>query len=99
MDLNYPLRVAIILDTMPKNEPKKKRRKTHVFTASGYSDDCATITGVRDDENDVPGTWYELLADGVPVGRCCMDWDGRRWVFTIKSEDCVLSAGRALEKD
>ncbi len=52
---------------------------------SGYSDDCASITGIDDSEYDVPGRWYDLLVDGVVTAKIRIVFERSEWVVQIKS--------------
>jgi hypothetical protein len=72
--------------------------KTHHFEAWGYSDDCAGISGADcESEYDCGGEWFELLVNGVVVGKCRMQYADRNWTFEAESS-VDISAGKKLEE-
>jgi hypothetical protein len=58
---------------------------------SGYSDDCASITGVEDSEYDVPGRWYDLKLDGTSVAKVRIYFKDSNWIVEMKSDQHDLS--------
>ncbi len=55
-----------------------------IIELSGYSDDCASITGINDSEYDVPNRKYSLLIDDRAVAKIRIFYDGE-WRVEIES--------------
>lgn len=80
-----------------KNDDKFK----HHFCGSGYSDDCAGMSGMHlpdgEDADEYQGchNWFELKINGEVVGECIMNYDGG-WEFRSRSNTHKIEAGKIL---
>jgi hypothetical protein len=71
------------------------------FEATGYSDDCASMTGADPElsEGDVAGAWFELVVGHAIIGACRMVYRDGRWRFEAATDGFDFRVGRRLDNE